>query len=485
MTDKIRNNPFFARIDAFFQSAYFPLALAVPILIANIFGLDFVGFGFVIACVVWICLFCSDTKPVLACILYVVFCVSAQNSPGYGDGKNFYTTLPVLIALGSLGVIAIAALITRLIVSGDWRNVFRKRFLVVGILVVCAVLLLSGIGSRWYDFDNVWLIGLEIFSLLGLYLFFSATIHYEGEKTLIYFARVCAVALGIITVELVAFYLRYYELGTPLNSAWKDKICVGWGVSNVIGELMVMLVPACFYLMQKERHGWAYYLMAIVCTAIMVFTFSRNAILFGAPLALGCAIYSAFFGKNNRRLYLWMSLGVLGLLCLAALVLFVWTDYGTELFRFFINAGTDGRGREAFWARWIEYFKEYPLFGAGLAADKVTQGHHSIFQRLAHNTVIQFLGSCGIVGLLGYLFHRVQTVILYVHKPTLGRSFLGVAVAVFCLMALLDTIFFITYTLMYYVAFLVFTEKDYELTRSADKPASPPEPKQTEDVPRA
>jgi len=464
MNQKILNNPAIAKIDKFFQSRWYPVALGAIVLLANILGLDLVGFAVVILSLAWVCICCSNTLPCLVNLLLIIFCVSTKNSPGYGDGGNFYMTPPVLITLGVMGGVAVAALITRLIVSGDFRNLVKKRFLAIGLVVVALVLALSGIGSRWYDLDNVWLIALEIFMLVGLYAFFSATIRYEGEKTLVYFARVLVVALCVITLELVAFYLLHYEWGTPLDSEWKFKICVGWGVSNVIGELMIMLVPACFYLMQKEKHGWAYYLIAILSIFVMVLTLSRNAMLFGAPLAVGLAIYSSFFGKQYKKTYLFMSLGVLVVLGAAAAVLFT-TKLGDTVLAFFTESGTDGRGRAEFWARWIEYFKEYPILGAGLAADKVTQGHHSIFQRLAHNTVIQFLGSAGIVGLLGYLFHRVQTVFIYVRRPTLGRSMLGVAVGVFCLMALLDTIFFIPYTLMYYVVMLVISEKDYELTR--------------------
>ena len=189
MNQKILNNPTIAAIDRFFQSRWYPLALGVIVLIVNVLGLDLVGFGILIAALAWICICCSSTLPVLANLMLVIFCVSTKNSPGYGDGGNFYMTTPVLITLGVMVAIAVGALLARLTVSGDIRNVLKKRFLLVGLCVVSLVLVTSGIGSRWYAFDNVWLIAIEIFMLLGLYLFFSATIRYEGEKTLIYFAQ--------------------------------------------------------------------------------------------------------------------------------------------------------------------------------------------------------------------------------------------------------------------------------------------------------
>ena len=69
------------------------------------------------------------------------------------------------------------------------------------------------------------------------------------------------------------------------------------------------------------------------------------------------------------------------------------------------------------------------------------------------------LGSCGVVGIAAYLYHRVSTVRLTFRKPNLYKSTL--ALCIFTLMAfcLLDVIFFITYPLLFYTLMILFMEK--------------------------
>ena len=79
-----------------------------------------------------------------------------------------------------------------------------------------------------------------------------------------------------------------------------------------------------------------------------------------------------------------------------------------------------------------------------------------------HDTVVQLLASCGLLGLLAYGFHRVQTVLMILRGITLEKIFIGLALVAFLGMSLLDNHFFnLGPTLLYSMA-LAFAEKSRE-----------------------
>lgn len=82
------------------------------------------------------------------------------------------------------------------------------------------------------------------------------------------------------------------------------------------------------------------------------------------------------------------------------------------------------------------------------------------FHNFAHNTIVQILSSAGIVGLLGYIIHRIQTVKLFVSKPTINRLYLVLGVVAYVVMGLIDTITFFASFVVVYTIFLVCIEKD-------------------------
>ena len=77
-----------------------------------------------------------------------------------------------------------------------------------------------------------------------------------------------------------------------------------------------------------------------------------------------------------------------------------------------------------------------------------------------HNTVIQMLASCGILGFLAYAFHRYQTVKLFVSHRTPISFFLGMSVLTLLLTSLLDIHLFNIFPAMFYSVILCVLERD-------------------------
>jgi hypothetical protein len=79
-----------------------------------------------------------------------------------------------------------------------------------------------------------------------------------------------------------------------------------------------------------------------------------------------------------------------------------------------------------------------------------------------HDTLLQFLGACGAVGLFAYGVHRSQTVISYVKNITVERTYIALTILALLLVSLFDNhLFYIFPTLTYsmIVAVMVNSEK--------------------------
>ena len=60
----------------------------------------------------------------------------------------------------------------------------------------------------------------------------------------------------------------------------------------------------------------------------------------------------------------------------------------------------------------------------------------------AHDTYMQLLASCGLLGILAYGLHRLDTVVLYLQRPTHEKTFIALVVAALLLTSVVDCNFF-------------------------------------------
>jgi O-antigen ligase len=266
--------------------------------------------------------------------------------------------------------------------------------------------------------------------------------------------------MGIIIVQLMKIYLKNYTWGMPLDNLWKYKIVLGWGISNTIGEFIVVFMPAVFYLIHKEKRGYLYYILLAVAYIAVLLTLSRNALLFGT-LTIGVGILAnCFIGRHKKtHRYVVLSVMLIAVLMLCVL-LFIGKFKG--LFTFFIENGFSDRGRFKMWRDYVAYFKKSPIVGAGFAEFRdlyYNKWVDTAWQ--AHNTPIQVLGSTGLVGAIFYCIHRTQTAALLLRKPKSDRLFIGGCMAVLLLQSLLDPLFFRLYIAIFYSSLLWIIEQSY------------------------
>lgn len=463
--EKVIEKSAIERLRAFFDGRWFPCVFAVIMFICGQLALDILGFFIVGATVCVICVFHNDSRPIIPVALTAVSCISHQNTPGKGDHSNFYSQPWVIACL-----IVVALIVVTGFIIGFIRNrregALKGKKLLLGIAILCSAMILGGIFTENYDMNHFVVAGLMLVTLMVFYLYFTATMD-RREDNLSYVAFCCMVAGGCISMQVFAFYLRYYQPWQPLDWIWKDGLLFGGYVSNSAGEMIAILMPACFMFAAKEKRGWIYLLVATAFAGAIYLTLSRMGLLVGALVYIAGVAYCSFRG-NSKKVMRTLFLTALAIGVLALLVLIV-TGKFTVLFDYFLNIGVSGRGRWALWSTMLGRFIENPIFGDAFSTLINDGGYYitqheahfsSVYTALAHNTIIQMLASCGIVGIISYAFHRYQTVKLFVKTNNKDTWWFGAIILAFLVTALFDQIFFFPNFTIMYALLLVVCEKE-------------------------
>ena len=92
-----------------------------------------------------------------------------------------------------------------------------------------------------------------------------------------------------------------------------------------------------------------------------------------------------------------------------------------------INAGFDSHSRLQLYNTGLNQFLDYPLLGNSFIAcpGEYQWGDHPEFWPARyHNTYVQFLATAGLIGLISYIIHRFQTLVLLFKNNTLESIFL-------------------------------------------------------------
>ncbi len=435
------------KVKAFMEGSYFPLALGGVAFLFYVLNAPVLCLAIFVACIAFICFFCEDTRPALAVAFLVLLTFR------FKDNVKAYVTWYAIVTYVCLAPVVLYSMVYRVL---KYRVEWTKRNGLISMAFFCVAFLIGGVFNEYYNLRNFGYVVAVVAILLGCYAFFAFTMK-KREDNLLYLARVCAVFIGVAVLQVLELYLRCYEIGTPLNSEWKGNVILGWGLSVMVGEMMVFLLPAVFYLIYKEQRGSWYWFLVIFAELAVYFTFARNALLWSVPVLLVGAGINCFVGKQKTA----NRLIVLVVAIFTATAIFLLMEIGVvdKLVVFFNQIQLADSGRFSVWEKHCEFFFDSPINGVGFEAYRSTvAGRVS----RAHNNLLQMLASTGILGLTLYFVHRMQTIYLIFQKPTLDRIFISGCIWAILGMSLLSSTFFMPYTLIYYSIILLTLEKDVD-----------------------
>lgn len=472
MFPKVYKNKAMRWLCAFCDSACFAPALGAMVMFMHLVNQPILGLSLIAIAALFITLFCDDTRPLVAPICLAMFALPLQGDSMI-NSLVYFLSPAVMAAVGTLVAALAVALVARLIVCRTSLRPVKWTGIFLGLALFGVSMLMGGIGSSMYSPESLITSSSVAFTEVLLFVFLSATMK-KRDDNIAYICKVCAVAAMLFVGQMIHFYIRYYSVGMSLDGAFKGALVLGWGVSNLVGEFAVFMLPPIFYLAHREKWGIFYFALAALDLAATFFTLCRNALLFGIPTFIGGTLVYLITGKSSLRQRMVALGGFVAAAAAVLAVMFVVMPDGfiREITAFFTTTGFKDRGRIRIWTDRINNFKRYPIFGTGF----VVEGSlHDANVMLAHNTIVDMLGSCGIVGFACYAFHRAQTVAEFVRRPNYARAAMGITVLVFCAMALLDPIMFYANFAIYYAVILVVTEQDFGSTPFArlDKTPAP------------
>ena len=233
----------------------------------------------------------------------------------------------------------------------------------------------------------------------------------------------------------------------------KNMIVIGWGISNCVGGMLTLAIPLLFLGAQRSKHTLIYFFGAVISYAAAIITLSRNALVFGTATFCLCCIVCSFFGKKKRA----FRIITLTLICICAVAALIYWDKILEVLDHYVKYGMSDSGRFSIWRRAWDEFTKSPIFGNGFHKDSVGNSIYiAVMPALPHNTPLALLGGGGLLLFGAYAIYRLFTLFVFLRRPTLEKTLLGIAVLTLLVQSLLDNFFLNFYpTFMYTVAICI------------------------------
>ena len=126
MFEKIKNSSAVLRINAFMDSVWFALAFGAAMLLLHILTLNVAGFIVIGLCLIYVNLFCADTRPALPILFTGPLVVSSSGS--VNDIAAYFFSPAILVLLGLLVACVVVTALLRLFLRADivWIGMKRK-----------------------------------------------------------------------------------------------------------------------------------------------------------------------------------------------------------------------------------------------------------------------------------------------------------------------------------------------------------------------
>lgn len=468
---KIKNSKAINFINNIFSSPWGIAIIGAVSLLCYLLEIETVLYVFVAFLVVYMCLFANDFLILMPIFVFCYISPSTKNNPGISTQSMFYGAGGIIIAC--VVVIAIISVLLRIGFDKNmgYKKLFtQKRSLIIGMCLLGIAYLISGIFSKNYAEiagRNLVFALLQFISVILLYFIFTATIDWKNVRK-DYFAWLGVIMGIVVCLQVVNIYITAGVIQNGVIN--RSKIFTGWGIYNNIGALVSMSIPFAFYLACKKKHSYIYLILATILLIGLIFTCSRGSIVGGVFIYIFSFIVT-FIKAEDKKVFRISCAVLIGLAIVLGLIFY------KEIAELFAKVPTiikntqdnsiafNDSSRFKLYEKGFYSFLHNPIFGESFyPTEFVPYGYSKVeafsnfFPPRWHNTIIQILSSCGIVGMLAYAFHRFQTIKLIFKNPNTEKSFIGLSILALLLMSLLDCHFFNIGPVLIYSMALAFAE---------------------------
>lgn len=456
--ENLRQSAVIGKINRFLDSRSMLAVFAVLALLSNLLGWEIAVYSVTFLLALYAVVFGRDMLILAPIAAFMYITPSAENNPFINSDSFFFPGKgPGLwLAVGFISFFLILFCL-RVGTDGGFARFFgvRRRFL-LSFLLLGGALLTGGVGYAGYDWRNLYYAVLFFLAVFLLYFILIATVRWE-EVPGDYFAWLGLFLSLTVVAQLCNVFVIHADNIFRDGGIVCNYIYTGWGAYTSMSVVMLFGMPGAFFLAATKKHGFVFNISGSLVYLAIVASQGRGSMLMGAVLYVLCAI-AVLRKKQNRRGNL-IVYGVILLAVIAVAVLF--REKIFELISSLFERGDSSRLK--LFRDGLLRFRNHPVFGEGFYAcptdDWNNLGGATFIPAFWHNTIIQMLAGCGVIGLAAYLFHRWQTVRLFFLQPSYEKTFIGFSVLAVLLTCLLDChLFNIGVTLLYSAA-LAFAEK--------------------------
>ncbi len=451
-----------SKLRAFFEGNIYPTVVAAVVLIGHLTALEFYSFILVILAASAAFIVSESAKPFIPTLLMFLYLVSYKHTPGYPSWSDYYSQTYVMVTaiiMFSLLFISAVYFIARRVMP----KMHPKRTpLFLALTLLSAAFLMNGAFTKNWTPMNI-LLGLAeaaVFFIL-FYLFYYG---FEGEninKLIDYLCYVALLSAIIIIVEMAAMFISVDGIITD-GRIFKENISLGWGISNPIGNALVILIPLLMLGAVKCKWAPVYLVVALLTCVCTFITLSRNSIII-CGLVFTASFITVYLMSDSKKLLCTVLGGGVGAGLVVALM---FSGRIGELLKHFSLSGSDDSGRFRLWGEAFDNFLSAPIFGRGFFDfhDDIVVDMVNFVPMMAHNTVLQLMSAMGIFGLGAYVYYRVKSILPFFKRISREKLMLFYSAAALLLGSLLDNfIFYFQGPFLYVIVLaLVFRMNDYE-----------------------
>ncbi len=503
--DKIREkNKAIAFIVKLQNTALYPLLFAVVCIISGTHGKAvYLPCAWLLtAIVVFTVLFADDIKVAMVPFLMVYYVMGFDCSFGFltgsilppptFDSSSLWHFIPCI-------VIMFSSIIVKICLNGLFKDMLTKRGKFFwGIVIFSLAMPIGGIFSNEFSWYSVGFGAIFGATLVVTYLIFSLIVR-TSEDSISYICKtMCALGYAV-TGQIVIIALYMQRLGVLFTPDGKlnytdihTKLSLSWGLSTIIGAILVVAIIATIYLVHDQKYPMLYLFSIAIFFCAIVFIVARTAMLVTVIAIIIGMISCSFSGKNKKtNLVAVISFVVTFILGTILFVILFPDSYdkiinklATDLRFDFIFEGFEDKsdlqdffndaltGRPRIWDRAVEDFLDAPVFGKGFrygfyfpdpAKNKLfdlpfLNAKANPFTKMYHNLPLQILASMGIVGFISFIPHAVDIVKALFRKFSSQKMILLMLPIAIMAMSLADNFFFQPNFMLFYTAFLACAE---------------------------
>ncbi len=432
---------------SFLVNLLYPPLVALLVLLGHLTGQEII-FGAInilfFSLSLW---FVDSAKHTLIFAATFVYQISPGHEPAVPSNSDYFFTgaRPFIIAL--LAIALISSFVAYVIRTEAYRDVsIRKCPLLLSMLLLAAAFIMNGFFSDKHSGADLWFGIAEAFAYFAFFFLFYFAFRKEDLEGIDGYVCYCTLWIAAIILIQLAHLFLTKDVFRDDGAIIVTSIRLGWGVSTVIGAALAVLIPILLYGAMRRRLPLLYFAMAFLALIGCFFSMSRMALGVGALFFVIGVLIGCFCGERKT---MFQIVTIAMVLCIIV-VLIGYYEKLYRLFAIYFEKGFTSSGRWALWEKCVNGFFDHPLFGAGFFGLELGK----TVSNLAHNTIFQILGACGMVGIVAYLIYRIETIFIFAKSPSLFKTMMGLSAAALVVASLLDVFLFSFFPMIYHSALL-------------------------------